>query len=62
MSETSLMLLAPRPQGGALPLMLIFHVPVPVEDKDQWPFIGGFLAFLDSNASGSIDGAMINKH
>ena len=48
--------------GGALPLMLIFQVPVPVVYKYQWSRIGGFPAFIDSNSYRSNDGVINIKH
>ena len=39
-----------KAMGGALPLMFIFQVLVPVVDKYQWPRVGDFPAVLDSNA------------
>ena len=51
-----------KAMGGALPLMLVFQGLVPVADRDQGPRIGGFPAFLDSNACGRNCGEMIIKH
>ena len=48
--------------GEPLPLMIVFQGPVPVEDKDKWPWIGGFHAVLDWNTCGSNNEVMIIKH
>ena len=42
--------------------MIIFQVPVPVAYNDQCTRISSFPDFLDSNACGSNNGAMIIKH